>query len=249
MKNGFKVFAISLLLHFGLGCSEENGADESGQKEGYATGKVVDTKGNAIAGAKILLDNTVYYASYIHGSTNDDGTYSIKAQPGSWRTFAYHEIAYNGQTYRMELLPDHTDSFSQEGAVRNFTWKLEGRMPWEAESYYGSTIVLTGDIGFYEDEENIELTLTPIGNLIDGSEGRRLTLRYGDDKWKHRYELRDIPLGRYLVTAILKKEEGDLPLKIGDWYKRDDLISEFQLDFIPKPAEGVDNSASIVIGY
>src|SRR5690606_27509745 len=34
-------------------------------ERGYATGKAVNTRGEPIAGAKILLDNAVFYASYI----------------------------------------------------------------------------------------------------------------------------------------------------------------------------------------
>src|SRR3546814_11303480 len=52
---------------------------------GYATGLVVDTRGKPIAGAKILLDNSVLYASYIDGTPREDGTYRIKVQPGAWK--------------------------------------------------------------------------------------------------------------------------------------------------------------------
>lgn len=225
----------------------EQGTPE--QEEGYATGKVTDSKGLPISNARVVLDNTVLYASYIHGTSDKFGTYRIKALPGSWRTFAYVDKIYNGQVYSMELFPDGIDAFNEEGAVRNFTWKLEGDMPWEAEAYYGGTVLLSTDYGFYEDEKDIEITLTPVGPQIDGSTGKTLLLKYGEKKWTHRNELWDIPIGRYKVTAKLKKEGKVIPLKIEDWYKRGGLVSEFQLDFIPKPGNGVNNSASIVIGY
>lgn len=249
MKTALKISAIAFLLLIAGGCTKEGESDSGGAEEGYATGKVTDGQGEPLAGAKILLDNTVHYASYIQGSTKEDGTYKVKVQPGSWRTFAYVQKTYNGETYQMELFPDKTDAFADEGAVRNFTWKLEGRMPWEAESYYGGTVMLTSDIGFYEDDEDIELTFTPDGALIDGSAGHTLTLRYGGEKWQNRYELRDIPIGRYKVKATLKKNGTDRLLKIENWHKRDGFVSEFQLDFIPKPSGTVENSASIVIGY
>ncbi len=88
-----------------------------------------------------------------------------------------------------------------------------------------------------------------MGSLIDGSSGKTLVLRYGKDKWEHRNELWDIPIGRYKITAKLKKNGTDVSLKIEDWYKREGLVAEFQMDFIPKPANGVNNSASIVMGY
>src|SRR3546814_8576762 len=81
---------------------------------GYATGKVVDTQGNPIAGAKILLDGTVFHNSYIHGSTGEDGNYRIKAQPGAWMAYASFKKPYNGQTYSLDLHPDNSDSFSDD---------------------------------------------------------------------------------------------------------------------------------------
>ena len=221
----------------------------SGAEKGYATGKIVDADGAGIAGAKILLDNTMFYGSYIHGTSSEGGTYKIAVQQGSWQTFAYLEKTYNGQTYTIELFPDKTDSFTEDGGVRNFVWKLEGRMPWEAESYCGGHVELTPDFGFYEDEQDIEITLTPSGPLIDGSKGRTLRLSFGHVKWKHRSELQDIPLGRYTVTAKLTRSGTSVPLKIDDWHNRNGSETEFQLDFIPKSTNGGNNSASIVIGY
>lgn len=231
-------------------CDKADGAQrDAGPEKGYATGKVVNGKGNPISGAKIVLDNTVFYASYIHGSTKEDGTYRVKVEPGSWRTFAYVEKTYNGNKYRLEVFPDGTDAYNEEGAVRNFTWRLEGRMPWEAESHYGGFVMLRAGDGFDEDEKDIELTFAPIGPLIDGSVGRTLTIRYGEDKWLNRFELQDLPIGRYKVTAMLKKGGANRPLKIENWDKRDGPVLELQLDFLPDPPNRGHNSASISIGY
>lgn len=251
MKTIIRATFLLCIIIASLSCCSKSVEElqAGGAEKGYATGKVVDGTGTAIDGAKVVLDNTVFYASYIHGSTNEEGIYKIAVQQGSWQTFAYIDKIYNGQTYTMELFPDKIDSFTEEGGVRNFIWKLEGRMPWEAESYCGGTVELTQDFGFYEDEKDIELTLTPSGPLIDGTTGRTLTLRYGEEKWKHRSNLEDIPIGRYKVTAKLKKNGTSVPLKIDDWYNRDGLESDFRLDFIPKPNHGINNSASIVIGY
>ena len=153
-----RVIGLCLVMITLLACTKSSeDTDELDEEKGYATGKT-DSKGNAISESRILLDNTVLYASYIHSSTDKNGIYKIKVQPGSWRTFAYVDKTYNGQKYTMELCPDKTDSYSDEGAVRNFTWQLEGAMPWEAGGYYGGTVILTHDIGFYEDDEDIELT-------------------------------------------------------------------------------------------
>lgn len=215
---------------------------------GYATGTVLDTQGKPIAGAKILLDNSVYYASYIHGSTKEDGSYRIKAQPGAWRAEASLKKEYNGKTYTLELHPDSIDSFDDRGAVRNFVWKLEGRTPKSDYGYYGGFIQLRTDLDFNGDLENVELTLTPSGPLIDGSQGKTLRLRHGDHYWVDRYQIEDIPIGRYTVEATLKSEEGSRRLRIQDWYTRGDFQSGLQLDFTPNPGSGTRNSASIAIG-
>ncbi|TDQ82837.1 carboxypeptidase-like regulatory domain-containing protein [Sphingobacterium yanglingense] len=245
-----KAIGLCLLMMMLLACTKSaEDTDELGEEKGYATGKVLDGTGNPIPGARIVLDNTILYASYIHGTTDKNGIYKIKAQLGAWRTFAYADKTYNGQKYTMELFPDKTDAYNEEGAVRNFTWKLEGRMPWEAENYYGGFVMLRSGDGFYEDEKDIELVFTPVGPLIDGSAGRTLSIRYGEDKWQNRYELQDIPIGRYKVKAILKKNGTDQPLKVEDWDKQDGLKPEIQLDFLPDPPNRGHNSASIAIGY
>ena len=215
---------------------------------GYATGTVRDTQGNPIAGAKILLDNSVFYNSYIHGSTREDGTYRIKAQPGAWQAFASIKKAYNGRSYTLELLPDNVDSFDDEGAVRNFTWALEGRTPNNEYGFYGGFIQLSTDYGFDDDMEDIELTMTPSGPLIDGSPGKTLRLRMGDRYWVDRYQVEDVPIGRYMLKATVKSDDGDRPLRIQDWHKKGDFHPEFQLDFIPDSGSARKNSASIVIG-
>src|SRR3546814_3061732 len=79
------------------------------------------------------------------------------------------------------------------------------------------------DTEFHDDMEDVELTLTPSGPLIDGSEGKTLVLRQGDHYWVQFGYLEDIPIGRYTVTAILKNEAGPRPLRIQDWHTEDEF--------------------------
>ena len=242
-------FLAALLLPLLAAC-EGNGDSAVVRTEGgYATGKVVDTRGNPIPGARILLDNTVFYASYINGSTKEDGTYRIKAQPGAWRAYASFKKTYNGNTYSLQLHPDTIDSFDDTGAVRNFTWKLEGREPENEYGYYGGLVKVFTDHGFYEDMDDVELTLTPRGPLIDGSVGKTLVLRQGDHYWVQYGYLQDIPIGRYTVTATLKNEDGARPLRIQDEHAEGDFASELQFDFIPEPGGSPGATASIAIGH
>src|SRR3546814_18808349 len=97
--------------------------------------------------------------------------------------------------------------------------------------------------------EDVELTLTPSGPLIDGSEGKTLVLRQGDHYWVQFGYLEDIPIGRYTVTAILKNEAGPRPLRIQDWHTEDAFKPELQIHFIPASNGRTGASASIVVGY
>ena len=238
------IIALSVLA----ACEASQATATARAEAGYATGQVVDTRGNPIAGAKILLDNSVFYASYIHGSTGDDGRYRIRVQPGAWRAHATFRKEYNGRTYTLELHPDAIDSFDQDGAVRNFNWQLEGRGPVNDYSYYGGFIQLSSAVGFYEDFNDIELVLTPDGPLIDGSPGEQLRLRLKDHYWRDYYQVEDIPIGRYTVTATIEIDGQTRPLRIQDWHEKGDFVPEFHLDFLPESGGTPGAKASIVIG-
>ena len=249
MKAINRFWMIGLLLLSILACSKDKESGEPKEEKGYVTGKVVDTQGNPIAGAKIVLENTVFYSSYINVSTNAQGVYKTKVSEGAWWTTATFKKEYNGKTYTLPLSPDGTDSFTDEGGIRNFTWKLEGRDPGNEHYFYGGQVTVSSDIGFYEDQEDIEVTFTPNGSLIDGSEGKTLTLRQGERYWEEYSYIKDIPVGRYMVSAVLKKAGGDVPLKIQNWHTKGDFVSELQLDFIPDDTFRPVTEASIVIGH
>lgn len=239
---------LAALILATLSACDTAPGDTSRSESGYATGTVVDTRGNPIAGAKILLDNTVFYASYINGSTADDGTYRLKVQPGAWRAYASFQKEYNGRTYSLELHPDSIDSFDDNGAVRNFTWKLEGRKPDNDWGYYGGLVKVFNETGFYE-MQDVEITLAPDGPLIDGSAGSTLVLRPSDNYWRQLAYLEDIPIGRYTVTAALLDGDTRQPLKLRDWDAKGDPAAELQLDFTPDTSGSPGATASIAIGY
>src|SRR5690606_11067710 len=139
---------------------------------GYLTGKVVDTYGNPIAGARIYLDNTEFHDAYLEATTKKDGTYKIKVYEGEWVAYASFKKEYNGAVYNIPLQADNADSFSKEGAVRNFHWVIAVSNPYDEHHFYGGQLtVLTVD-RFEAAYRDIELIFKPVGPLIDGSEGR-----------------------------------------------------------------------------
>lgn len=243
---------LAILSAAQLSACEANGDSDTATRpeHGHATGRVVDTRGRPIAGARVYLDNTVFHASHMQATTGEDGSYRLKLYPGAWLATAKFRTDYNGRTYELELHPENGDSFDDGGAVRDFTWKLEGRSPLSEYRYYGGFILVFTANGFYEDMDAVELTLTPDGPLIDGSEGDTLRLRFGDRHWVQYGHVEDIPIGRYQVTATLDTEAGPRPLRIQDYHTHGEFQSRFQLDFLPESTVSPkENSAAIAIGW
>ena len=227
MRRHTPPFVLAALLASTVACDGSGGSGGSvpatTAQDGHATGRVVDTQGRPIVGARVHLDNTVFHSSHMQATTGEDGRYRLKMQPGAWQASAKFSRQYNGRTYELELHPENGDSFDDDGAVRNFSWKLEGRSPLNEYRYYG---------GF------------------DGSEGKVLRLRFGGPRWVQYGHIEDIPIGRYRVTATLDSEAGPRPLRIQDRHAQGGFEREFVLDFIPESGVAArENSAAIVIGY
>lgn len=253
-----RIWSIGLVLFALLSCAkdDENSAGEPKFEKGYVTGKAFDTKGNPIAGAYLYLQNTLFHNSYVNSTTSADGTYKIPLSPGAWKVIASFQKEYNGQTYTLRLHTDNSETFSEEGAVRNATWKLEGRNPdpsYNNAVFYGGQVDVSYHHTFdYEVQEKVELTFTPSGPLIDGSEGKTYKLKRGDHYWPESTDrIEDLPIGRYMVKAVVKSEQGDVALLIGSSHTADDFTPEFQLDFIPDNSSNLNpvNHAQIVITH
>lgn len=169
-----------------------------------ATGKVVDSRGQPIAGARVTVVNSYFANTQITGTTGADGRYRISVPNGAWRTFAAVHKEFNGKTYILDLHPDKIDSFAGvDGAVRNFEWRLTGpAASGLGQDYYGGTVdfVLSSDFDLDEVVQRItdvEVTLTPVGPLIDGSVGRTITTRPAAGQG----QVHDVPIGVYRITA------------------------------------------------
>ena len=218
---------------------DESGVNAQGPKKGYATGKVTDTEGNPVKGVEVVIDNTMIHASYSLGNTDANGNYEIQLpKVGTFMASAQIVKQYNGRRYELDLDPDVYEGFSIDGAVRNFQWKLTGERP-EGEGYYGATVGLNKSLySSIYDEENIEFTLTPVGNLIDGSKGKTLKMKSGKPYSKTYGYLVDIPLGRYEMTAYYNGEGGKAPLKLRNHFSEDEYESTLVIDFEPSTMWG-----------
>ncbi|MBO9732059.1 MAG: hypothetical protein J7623_25685 [Chitinophaga sp.] len=204
-------------------------------------GKVTDTQGRPLKGVSILIDNTIIYNSYISGTTGDDGTYKVELITGAWQAYASMKVPYNGKTYTIDLHPDNNSGFGGDGAVRNFSWKLTGAKAEPMTGVYGGIILVDKHgIGDIYDTENIEFTLTPVGNLIDGTAGQVIKRSLGASGSDLEHKLYDLPMGRYTVSAVYHGAAGSQPIKLRDRINNTNgaFASSLQLNFEPSTSEG-----------
>lgn len=183
-----------------LACS--NKETDDGPEKGYATGTVTDTQGKPIAGAEVVIDNTMIYNSNLLTNSDAQGKYKVKLNGNfTWAATATFKKNYNGKNYEFHLASDNDNGFTSEGAVRNFSWKLTGQRPESSSSFYGSWIQLQSSFGSTIPAEDVDFMLSPDGPLVDGSTGQAITKRGGAPQTYSYYKLMDIPLGRYKVKA------------------------------------------------
>ncbi|GGO25954.1 carboxypeptidase-like regulatory domain-containing protein [Deinococcus humi] len=162
------------------------------------TGTVRNSAGQPVSGVDVYAENTLYYNMNALGTTNRQGRYTItlpRNEIGTWRGGARLSREYHGTVYQFQLVPaDRSEFATRSGAIRDFTWKLTGKKP--DGGYYGGTLWMFGAVnapGF--DLGRVEVTLTPVGPIIDGSPGKVIKgFLVGS-------QLRDIPIGRYKVSA------------------------------------------------
>ena len=190
-----------------------NTPSTNGAEAGTVTGKVVDSQGRPVAGAKVRIENDFYYFDV---TTDAQGVYKSPALPtGGFKAVAWARIAYKGQTYtlRMGMAQEADYDFfdAKNGVVRDFKWQLNGRIPdreaHDGEGYFGGTVSLSNGTGSIFDErmnegDQVLLTLNPTGPLIDGSTGQRLERSFTIKSGNESYKITDIPAGEYEISAV-----------------------------------------------
>lgn len=208
---------ILLLVILFSGCSSGNpapqspapgdprpGGDPASAEPYVVSGRVTDSQGKPLAGVEVFADNTAYYDTNLYGVTNSEGKYRIELGgiiPSSWRVGAYLEREFHGSTFRYSLHPDTAAVFAgADGAIRNLQWRLSGGTP--EGGYYGG-LIYAYEEGFMLDMEAVELTLVPVGPLIDGSDGTSRT-----SLLERGLEITDVPVGNYRVTARYLPADG-----------------------------------------
>lgn len=173
-------------------------------KKGTVSGVITDAKSLPVQDARITVEHTVWYDSYLSASSDHEGKYrvSLPDDPaGDWTAMAQLTRTAYGQTYKFDLEPDKTDAFNKiSGATRNFTWKLSGQRP-EGTGYYGAHVDLY-PFGTDVDITKVKLLFIPFPgetNVIDGTVATSFERPVEDVAGT--FMAKDVPIGKYIIKA------------------------------------------------
>lgn len=234
---GISLIAMNIIILLHIGCTKaESGPGEDGRQTGYLTGFVKDQAGNPLDGVRILVDHSLFFNANISTYTNAEGKYRVKIPQGSWYAFATIDVPYRGDRFSFYLHPDNAAGFGGEGGVRNFTWKLAGTMQEPLSGTYGGLVTIDHFPGIYIEETEIDFVFTPLGALVDGSEGLVIRRRAEDG-----HNIKDLPIGRYKLTATY----GGKPVKFRQWNTEEAFQLEYDLQFKPQIPAQCDNCAKL----
>lgn len=184
---------------------KDGGAGMPGTQKGTVSGVVTDARNQPVKDARITIEHTVWYNSYLFGTSDKDGNYQVLLPDdpaGDWTAKAQLTKTAYGQTYQFDLEPDNTAAFNKaSGAKRNFTWKLTGRRP-GATGYYGAHVDLYA-LGTDVDLTKVTISFTPFPGepgCIDGSTVTAFERPVEDVAGT--LMVKDVPIGKYTIKAV-----------------------------------------------
>ena len=196
-------------------------------KPGWAIGRAFDSSGRPLETFEVSIVNVhrdagLYTSGYSSPAlyTGRNGRYEVPLPPGVVRVTAYVQRSFEGQTLKTELQPadgqDTRTAYSAEdGVVKDFVLRASGlqagRQPdrWGTSNIGGSLIVDSWGAG----PPNVvaEVTLRPMGPLIDGSPGQVIR-----KSGVIAFVIPDIPLGQYDVRVTVNGRQADFELRDSD---------------------------------
>jgi hypothetical protein len=203
------------------------------KKAGFLRGYVKDSSGKPLAGAYIGVRSTLNGGSYSGASGLSDakGYYEIQLPFGAIHLYAAaFTVDYGELRASLSLHPADAklDGFaSADGDVENFVLLPYGitdrdqasEKPNGSNNYYGGSVRINYNLAeinnsyapenYIRENSEIEITLTPEGNLLDGSAGTKFVIRKNVGSGMF-FNIHNIPIGKYTITASLVK--GNKPL-------------------------------------
>ncbi len=182
------------------------------------TGTVVDTQGRPISGSRVWIQPALTTGP-VEVRTDSQGRYvasSLIDVPYNAKAWAY--VQYGGRQVCLRLgmeSPVDYDAFvPTAGAVRNFRWQLTGPIEdlRSLNEYFGGMLRVM-NTNAYGGRGRLEFTFTPTGPRIDGSAVAPF-IRTIDPA--REYDIYDLPVGPYRVTAALVGADGSRqPVRLG----------------------------------
>lgn len=251
MTNKMMTWLTASMLIALTACSKGDKASPSNPDEpqagkGIVAGKVVDEQGKPVSGVKIYADHTEYYNTNVITTTDANGKYKLDISNlgGTYRVHGELMKTYNGIPYRFDVYTDDALVNSTDGGVRNLTWKLSGIVPGTLNSTIGGLVNFHQTFGNeeYWEWQDVEMTLVPVGNLVDGSVGK--TIVQNADGFPERIGaynnvgLNDVPVGRYKISMRYVPKNApavNLVIKLRD---DDEYVPEITADFQQREGTG-----------
>ncbi len=174
--------------------------------QGAITGRVLNERGQPVPNAEVVADNTLGYNSNFITHTDADGRYrlSVIGMPTTFKVSAKITLNYPPYNPTVTLVPDGDPVVpGNAGGVVNFALKPDTTSP------YGNLgmIQVEHGVGYAVDLANVELTVTSVGTLADGSSGVRFKVK-PMHLWD--WDVINVMYGTYTVTAT----ENGVPLDI-----------------------------------
>ncbi|GGR06478.1 carboxypeptidase-like regulatory domain-containing protein [Deinococcus ruber] len=181
---------------------------------GSVQGHALDTTGKPLSGVQIWI-KPVVTTGVAETLTDDQGRYVVTGLPPvGYRSYAWLQTPYQGKTFCYRLAQPSTADYNAfnpaSGQIRNFKWQLSGRIPGEEPysdlGYFGGSLPLMAAFGqdrWATQDDEMEVQLTPVGPLIDGSAGKPLTRTA-----PARGMVLDVPIGTYRVRATFISANG-----------------------------------------
>lgn len=193
-------------------------------------GLVKDSGGKPIAGAQIAVYSSVGggVRTTHKARSNAQGLYEVQLPAGVAEIAEGKcNVTYNGVNYELplQLVSGEPETFSPvAGRIEHFVLRTT--------SEYGGTVRAL--LGRFE-KGTVEITLTPVGRMMDGSAGKTFVYRYDVEGNGEKY-LNGMPLGRYKLTARLLDEGDALPIQVRRTSGTDaerELADSLEVNFLP----------------
>lgn len=216
------LWAMSILCFFS--CSKGNTGTtgtEPPEKAYTVSGIIKDASGNPVPGARIRIENPTGNNIHYTASTNEAGRYTVTVSAiGGYKIYAWREVEFNNEVYQIRLGMENDADYNAfsvpaSGTIKNFVWKLSGRIPDRTISKENGTGYFGGTIKFINFNSitdqmpagtQVTIKLTPLtgARYLDGtpSTGKTVEKTFTVlDGVGQAYYINDIPATHYKITA------------------------------------------------